>query len=966
MGSDINERNNIKSLERSCVKLVANYLVKHRHFEALRELERDEKGDLVFFSEPDGGGEEVNFIRELILEGRFADVEKSLSVFDKASDSLFDVAHALYCVRKQHLLELICREVPPSAKVLRRAFCSMRELRVGSIQEMNQLSIHMTNMSTPKAWNLMQGRYECVNELLHECGLVNFAKMPEMCLLLRANGPQVSQLARLVQLDLRMGAIPAQEEEGVYEDFFSKSFGYDDNGDQTFAKDQFLQQDHETEISATLRNGNDLNRRQPIPRSAKSQTLEVNNYASNVCLLPADVHTNAKGIAFDIVLDDVVAQRLASDAPLSMQRAAQVSPLATTYAKRNSYRQEEKPSASQDIKADAVHSKDLKRRQAEAYQGHQQTLSKKNENGFADQFVGRQRAGNKEHHNHNTDVESISGIYTSPKTSVYSSNEPPETAEKIEEPLQKCPGKDDEALSSQIERLSAELEHMRAQLSSDKKRDLSDRDDNDENDRTSVLRNNAEDTCDLFDQRKFQEGDEFLAPEASPQQHSLGALLPTVLTGNASKSMRAPLSDLNSSSKMQDAAERSGKTGVQRGSIKDKVAVTGDKIALLRDQWEDLPEDKSPDIFSLAQDYHPSLCLLEENGQPIRAMAVAHGRIAFGTNGQNVSISQLPDVKTLRGHAERSETLIARQIVHSSVWAQGDVQPINFPHLGYRREIPDLRLHGTLLNAQRAHHGSVYCLDWHGGVIASGSNDKTVKIWMYQDNVSKNVELKPLHTLLGHKSTVRAVRFVNDGKSIASAGGGDNAIRFWDSATGKLLGLLRGHSGAVLSLDASLSHQLLSGAGDGTIRCWDTRTESMSLQDNLFMKSASLSLRPEANQHNIHAVSSCRDAPWLVASGHEDGICRLWDLRMQKLLVQSQVHDDEVRSLSLSRCGKWLLTGSFDGTVALIDTNTSTPGILSRFEAHRDKVLQVGWLPDCLSFVSTSADSTAKLWSCHA
>ncbi|MCC5644224.1 serine/threonine protein kinase, partial [Nostoc sp. CHAB 5824] len=72
-----------------------------------------------------------------------------------------------------------------------------------------------------------------------------------------------------------------------------------------------------------------------------------------------------------------------------------------------------------------------------------------------------------------------------------------------------------------------------------------------------------------------------------------------------------------------------------------------------------------------------------------------------------------------------------------------------------------------------------------GKTLASGSEDKTIKLW----DVSTG---KALKTLTGHSSKVNSVVFSPDGKTLAS-GSEDKTIKLWDVSTGKALKTLTGH-----------------------------------------------------------------------------------------------------------------------------------------------------------------------------
>ena len=71
-------------------------------------------------------------------------------------------------------------------------------------------------------------------------------------------------------------------------------------------------------------------------------------------------------------------------------------------------------------------------------------------------------------------------------------------------------------------------------------------------------------------------------------------------------------------------------------------------------------------------------------------------------------------------------------------------------------------------------------------LLASGSDDKTVRLWDPVVGALRN-------TLEGPINSVKAVAFSGDGRLVAS-GSDDNTVRLWDLATGVLRGSLKDHS----------------------------------------------------------------------------------------------------------------------------------------------------------------------------
>jgi len=83
---------------------------------------------------------------------------------------------------------------------------------------------------------------------------------------------------------------------------------------------------------------------------------------------------------------------------------------------------------------------------------------------------------------------------------------------------------------------------------------------------------------------------------------------------------------------------------------------------------------------------------------------------------------------------------------------------------------------------------------------------------------------RELGAIKGHGRGVTKVVFSRDGKMLAS-GGSDNTIKIWDVATRAELRTLTGHTSNIESMDFSPDGRLLASAGeDGSTFLWDTKT----------------------------------------------------------------------------------------------------------------------------------------------
>jgi WD40 repeat protein len=79
-------------------------------------------------------------------------------------------------------------------------------------------------------------------------------------------------------------------------------------------------------------------------------------------------------------------------------------------------------------------------------------------------------------------------------------------------------------------------------------------------------------------------------------------------------------------------------------------------------------------------------------------------------------------------------------------------------------------------------------------------------------------------TLEGHSDWVNSIAWSLDGSRLAS-GSWDKTVRIWDPATGQCASTLEGHSGLVHSIAWSLDRsRLASRSRDSTVRIWDPAT----------------------------------------------------------------------------------------------------------------------------------------------
>ncbi|MFL6276469.1 MAG: WD40 repeat domain-containing protein [Blastocatellia bacterium] len=159
-------------------------------------------------------------------------------------------------------------------------------------------------------------------------------------------------------------------------------------------------------------------------------------------------------------------------------------------------------------------------------------------------------------------------------------------------------------------------------------------------------------------------------------------------------------------------------------------------------------------------------------------------------------------------------------------------------------------------------------------------------------------------TLIGHTSTIYAIAFSADGKTIATISR-DATARLWDAATGQAKAILRGHNLAIRRMAFSPdARTLATGSQDETAKLWDVQTGRL------------IATLP-GHRDTVWSISFSPDSRLVATASGKTA--KLWDAKTGEL---RQTLDGMHTPVAFSPIGHTLATAGKGGTLTIWDVSS--------------------------------------------
>ncbi|KAL5522349.1 hypothetical protein ACEPAG_8365 [Sanghuangporus baumii] len=258
------------------------------------------------------------------------------------------------------------------------------------------------------------------------------------------------------------------------------------------------------------------------------------------------------------------------------------------------------------------------------------------------------------------------------------------------------------------------------------------------------------------------------------------------------------------------------------------------------------------------------------------------------------------------------------------------------------------------------------CFSPDGKLLATGAEDKTIRIWEIAKKRVKRVTTRiwdmetgmqkvlEINEPDGVDAGVTSVAISPDGRFVA-AGSLDTVVRIWEVQSGILVERLKGHRDSVYSVAFTPDGKgIVSGSLDKTLKHWDiSAIVNGSRKDPLPPPTTPTgSSSASASGSGAGNNSAATTRPKENGGGGERGSVNT---------LNFTGHKDYVLSVAVSHDGQWIVSGSKDRGVQFWEARTAQ--VQAMLQGHKNSVISIDLSPTGGILATGSGDMQARLWS---
>ncbi|KAL3802390.1 hypothetical protein HJC23_007215 [Cyclotella cryptica] len=220
-----------------------------------------------------------------------------------------------------------------------------------------------------------------------------------------------------------------------------------------------------------------------------------------------------------------------------------------------------------------------------------------------------------------------------------------------------------------------------------------------------------------------------------------------------------------------------------------------------------------------------------------------------------------------------------------------------------------------------------------GAFVVTASKDRTLKVWPLPgsavlnrrvENGEGELELRARLSARAHEKDINIVS-VAPNDSLIATGSQDKTVKLWRSTDLALHGTLKGHKRGIWDCQFSHTDRVLATAsGDRTVKLW-------SISDCSCVRTF------QGHMAGVLRVRFLATGLQLISSG-SDGLIKLWTIRTNECESTIDAHDDKIWALDLSPCGTALFSGGADSKIAVWRDTTKERDDAAR-EAEEKNIL---------------------------